>query len=165
MCLPEEQQLLVQEAHLLLGALAVAQLKDTRDKQWRQRAQQRLSKKIKPVWIYHEIWPCRIECAANDLSGKLSRAVTSVTIKQLSSEMNASFGQNIVDECSSLSLGTGYERILNNTEVKFSCVETMMASWVSSSLFVRISAQSGSNEGNRPQDKPQEAQKHPDPPL
>lgn len=28
MCLPEEQQLLVQEAHLLLGALAVAQLKD-----------------------------------------------------------------------------------------------------------------------------------------
>lgn len=33
MCLPEEQQLLVQEAHLLLGALAVAQLKDTRDKQ------------------------------------------------------------------------------------------------------------------------------------
>ena len=33
MCLPEEQQPLVQEAHLLLGALTVAQLKDTRDKQ------------------------------------------------------------------------------------------------------------------------------------
>lgn len=33
MCLPEEQQLLVQEAHLLLGALTVAELKDTRDKQ------------------------------------------------------------------------------------------------------------------------------------
>lgn len=33
MCLPKEQQLLVQEAHLLLGALAVAQLKDTRDAQ------------------------------------------------------------------------------------------------------------------------------------
>lgn len=31
MRLPEEQQLLVQEAHLLLGAFAVAQLKDTRD--------------------------------------------------------------------------------------------------------------------------------------
>lgn len=39
--------------------------------------------------------------------------------------MNASFGQNIVDECSSLSSGIGYERILNNTEVKFSCVETL----------------------------------------
>lgn len=33
MRLPEEQQLLVQEAHLLLGALAVAYLKDKRDKQ------------------------------------------------------------------------------------------------------------------------------------
>lgn len=33
MGLPEEQQLLVQEAHLLLGALAVAQLKDAHRRQ------------------------------------------------------------------------------------------------------------------------------------
>lgn len=51
MRLPEEQQLLVQEAHLLLGALAVAYLKDKRDKQWQQKKDKAaITLQIKPVW-------------------------------------------------------------------------------------------------------------------
>lgn len=45
MRLPEEQQLLVQEAHLLLGALAAAQLKDERDKRRRRRTKKQLGYK------------------------------------------------------------------------------------------------------------------------
>lgn len=52
MRLPEEQQLLVQEAHLLLGALAVAYLKDKRDKQWQQKKKDKaaITLQIKPAW-------------------------------------------------------------------------------------------------------------------
>lgn len=86
-----------------------------------------IKQQIKPVRIYQEIRPCSIECAARDLAKFVCkiRAVSSVTIELLLSEIKASFGQNIVVECGSLSVRRGYKRILNNTEVEMCCVETL----------------------------------------